>query len=434
MKFFFGKYLKFPLKLLFILIGGSFIGLLLLVLVYCMPTDRITDRAKSSVDVFSEEGAYPTIINGYKGAMLDEYTDAWMIRIAFYNGTQSPLDKALHDYYYGYDNDYNNDIHNVCESMIAYLDGKPGYRLFDYSYYWHGYLLILKPMMMFLNYSDIRVLLLSAELMLVICLCILLDRRGLAVFIPAFAASLVCIQFFQIGMCMQYSWVFIVGMIASVLILKKYDGVRTLKNWAVLFLITGMITCYVDFLTYPLYTLGIPLTFLVLCTLHENGITFSSLFKTSFVSCVCWAVGYAGMWFQKWIIYSILTGENLIAKGLERINYRSGHERDTDISCTYPGTVSKNIGVLHTHVYVIVILLVFVYIAAILIKNKNAYFRPEYIAIHLLICALPFAWYFISQNHSTVHEFMAYRILSIAIFSGLCMITELIYPKQNIVS
>ena len=80
------KSLKTWLKsIIFILIMPIF-GLLLLVLVYSLPTGRMKGHVAQSDDVFNYEGIYPQVMNGMKCSQLDNYTDSLMYAIAIHPG------------------------------------------------------------------------------------------------------------------------------------------------------------------------------------------------------------------------------------------------------------------------------------------------------------------------------------------------------------
>ncbi|MCM1124142.1 MAG: hypothetical protein NC416_16295 [Eubacterium sp.] len=341
-----------------------------------------------------------------------------MLRNAFYNGEESAWQKALHVYCYGYTNGETN---GVCESMIAWLEGKAGYERVSYARYWHGYLIILKPLLYFWDYGDIREFLKFIELSMLIYLCVMLSKRQLTCFIPAVAAAMMCIEFPIIGMSMQYSWVFIIAISFSIIILKGRLPVNA--DWYdMLFLVIGMMTSYFDFLTYPLFTLGFPLLVLVISrsdeTENHTNFTVISIKKS-----VYWSIGYIGMWVQKWILCTIFTGENLVADGLQAILNRTGRNVDGK-QIGYIETLWENIKLLCKYPYVLA-----VFIAAVLIfftcrKKGEGIFSKWAVAAYLYVAILPFCWYAVSINHSYIHSFMTYRILGLTVFALLCVLTE----------
>lgn len=246
-------------KIALILITGSVIGLALLFLAYMLPTEPMIRNARASIDIFKIEGAYSQTIHGYRSTTLDNYTDAWMLRNACYDGDESVLQKCLHVYFYGY---IDGETTDSCERLIAWLEGKEGYVRADYARYWHGYLTILKPLLCLFDYGDIREILKFTGLAMLIYLCVLLERAHMARMIPAFIAAMAYMEFHTVGMSMQYTWVFFIAILFSIIILKKREQ---LVFSSIPFLMIGMLTSYFDFLTYPLFTLGIPLLFCTLC-------------------------------------------------------------------------------------------------------------------------------------------------------------------------
>ena len=69
-------------------------------------------------------------------------------------------------------------------------------------------------------------------------------------------------------------------------------------------MILGMAVSFLDFLTYPVLALGIPLVMYVIVR-QEAGIL-----KIIGLSC-SWAAGYIGFWSLKWILGAIFAGKPL---------------------------------------------------------------------------------------------------------------------------
>ena len=402
-----------------ILIAGGVIGIILLVFANMIPIDSIIENAGASVDIFKIEGSNPQVIHGYQATSLDNYTDAWMLRNAFYNGEESAWQKALHVYYYS----YTDEEYDVRESMIAWLEGKEGYEKKSYARYWHGYLILLKPLLYFWDYGDIRGFLKWIELSMVVYICVLLSKRKLERFIPAFIAAMVCIEFQLIGMSMQYSWVFLIGMAFSAVILRKVPcGTEEGGRDGLLFLVIGMLTSYFDFLTYPLFTLGIPLLFLIICEREEKKDN-ATLLGTAIKHSVYWTVGYIGMWVQKWILCTVFTGENLMADGLNSILERSGRSVNGE-QVGYVDALRANMAPICKYPYFLAVLAAAVLILVICRKEEKGIFSRWVLLTYLYIAILPFCWYAVSVNHSYIHSFMTYKLLGITVFAVLCMLTE----------
>lgn len=407
-------------KVLAALLVGGAAGLMLLLFVYSIPVDRILVNARASIEIFEKEGATPQTVAGYEATTLDNYTDAWMLRNAFYDGEESVFQKSLNVYYYGYHDGKNR---NVCESMIDYLNGVEGYHRRSYARYWHGYLILLKPLLCFFDYGDIRGILKLTELSLLIYLCMLLERKKMARVLPALAVMMFCIGFYEIGQSMQYSWVFLIAVTASIYILKKYPAM----DGKMVFLIIGMCTSFFDFLTYPLFTLGMPLVILLLCmAVSEEK---KGTVKVVVLNSVFWGIGYFGFWAEKWILGTLLTEENILVEALGSIIERTGRSV-VDQPIGYVETVLENIGILCKWPYVLAVLggLALIFTG---MRKDRLKVSKELTAAYLLVAVFPFIWYAAAMNHSYLHSFMTYRDLGVSIFAGLSMIISMREINRN---
>ena len=411
-------------KAALIFVSVIVIGLLLLLFVYMIPTDRMISNARDSIELYEDLGVNPKVIKGYETTTVDTYTDAWMMRIAVYGGNESVLEKCLSNYYYGYS---DGRAENVCEGLIIYLMGEEGYSRMAYARYWHGYQVLLKPLLYLFDYGDIMGILKFVQLALVACCFVMLERNKLARCIPCMVVMLGCMEFHVIGMSMQFSWVFIVAMTASVYILKMNDDAFGDFSADLVFLVTGMCTSYVDFLTFPVITLGIPLT---LSVLRRNMLGQKKrLLGTTLLDAFYWIAGYGGMWASKWVLGTILTGENVIAFGIEALASRTG----SDVAGVKVGlldVLKENILVLGKYPYALAV------VCAVIIvlgwgQARFVKLSKEMIISSMFVICIPFVWYAISRNHSYIHSFMTYRDLGVSVFAGLCFLAQLKQPFGN---
>lgn len=72
-----------------------------------------------------------------------------------------------------------------------------------------------------------------------------------------------------------------------------------------------------------------------------------SSWKNLFLHTLSWGIGYVGMWSSKWVIASVLTGENIIYDAFSQIAYRSGYFTEKH---SYYDTLKLNLGVCNTKV------------------------------------------------------------------------------------
>ena len=244
-------------------------------------------------------------------------------------------------------------------------------------------------------------------------------------------AAMICVEFHVIGMSMQFSWVFIIAGLACIAILKWYPKSGEAPETGLFFLGIGMLTSYFDFLTYPVFTLGIPLLLLTLC-MRTSGKAGRILHLPCMAvkHSIFWAIGYAGMWAQKWILYTIFTGDDLIADGIRSVLLRSGRDVMGE-QRGYLAAVGKNIAVMSKYPYLLVCAVAVVVLFVMRKKAERSSFSAGAFVAYLYIAALPFGWYMISVNHSYIHSFMTYRGLGVTVFAMLAVVSELLNRKRS---
>ena len=97
---------------------------------------------------------------------------------------------------------------------------------------------------------------------------------------------------------MQFSSCFYISTFALIGLLWKYEKLEEKNAIPIYFCGIGMLTSYMDFLTYPVVTFGLPM--IIVVVLAQEGIL--EKLKKIIVCGISWCVGYAGMWGGKWLI------------------------------------------------------------------------------------------------------------------------------------
>ena len=98
----------------------------------------------------------------------------------------------------------------------------------NYARYWHGYLPILRPLLIFFNVSQIRKILLFVFVILFVWLIKLLkEKLGIATSI-IFAISLIIQGYFFVSYSLESAPVFMVMMISSIILLERIDKIKNI--------------------------------------------------------------------------------------------------------------------------------------------------------------------------------------------------------------
>lgn len=227
------------------LLGGVLLGTLLMIAAYAIPSETVWENVRVSAQTLANEGLRYEAIDGYHASRLDDFTDAIMIGNAVLT-TEDPVESAMTARHFAGG--------ETIGTLMRYLDGED-VPTESYARYWHGYLAALKPLLMVMNLNSIRVLNMYAQLALVLWTAALMVRRGLSRHVLALFAAYASLCPAAVMQSLQYSTAFYVAFGAMAVLLWT-DG---RMNDALFFMAVGMLTSFVDFLTYPIATLGLPL-------------------------------------------------------------------------------------------------------------------------------------------------------------------------------
>ena len=390
-----------------IFLASGILGTILLCLSYALPNETIYNNAKSSSQIFADEGMYKQLIPNYENTQLDNYTDALIMGEVVYNGNESIVDKAMKVYRYT-----NED---PVKDFIGIMSNEK-YESHSYERYWHGNIALIRPAFLFFDYSSLRIINIVLQFLLVIGVVYLMVKKGLNKYIFPFVISLLAIMPFTIGFSFQFSSVYYVTLITSIIVLKYSDWFKQKGRYLYLFLIDGILINYLDLLTFPVLSLGIPLIFYMLLNNHKLKESVFDIIKFS----VMWGLGYFGMWILKWSIGSLLCGENFFSLALDTAKYRM--EADAGRFAT----IIKNIMVYYKKVYLFMAALIFIYYVIRFIKNKcKLSKRMVELIPYLIIIFIPLVWYFALSQHSNMHYWFTNKSLMISFFACLVILTKI---------
>ncbi len=92
------NYTKLFIKSLFAVAISAAVGLILLLLVFLIPTSNIEANVAASAPTIVEEGGYPGSSTFGSKNILDNYTDSIILLSASYTANESLMDRAMHIY------------------------------------------------------------------------------------------------------------------------------------------------------------------------------------------------------------------------------------------------------------------------------------------------------------------------------------------------
>lgn len=292
--------------------------------------------------------------------------------------------------------------------LSAFLNGNIDTSI-TYARYWHGYLPILRVLLIFFDISEIRMILLIIFVILFVWLLKLIkDKIGLIEAI-IFALSLMLYSYFLVSYSLESAPVFLVMMISSIVLLNR---IEKLKNLYLFVFIISCITNFVDYLTVPLITLAIPLILYITYKQKKNSnLPCKALIQIVIKSSLIWFIGYASTWFSKWLIYDILYGEEIIKSAITQVIYRTGATvtYKTESIFSVIGKFMLDVLIYCDSIIILVIFFLLLNIKKykITVRTKKNYFNKT--APILLIALIPIVWYLVLANHTVVHSRFTYR-------------------------
>lgn len=396
-------------------------GTLLLTAVYCIPAEPIDAHVASSVPALAEEGPSPQLFS-WCASQLDNFTDAIMLLSAAYEGDGSPLEQAM---------SVTRGRMESCkdspfQAMKAhYLDGESYDSTADYTRYWHGYLLYMKPLLFITTYQGIRVVNAIVHLALLGVLLVLMQRRSMKGQILPYLVSLGMIMPPTLMLSMQFSSCYYAMTLGSIALLAKKE--RSEKDLYTFFFI-GVGVAYFDFLTYPMVTLAVPMTIWFCLRRHDS---FLDSLLAMVKGCFCWCFGYGGMWASKWILAAAILGGNPVGDALDKAAERTGSEGGSLLSTMIDAEYANITTFLRTPVTILALALGLVLLVLVLRNRRRNNLTISRAALVLmpfvLIACMAPVWYVVLSNHSAIHAFFTHKALmgsSLAALAGLSLLNE----------
>lgn len=401
------------LLLIYIFLISIFV--ITMVISYALPNKNIINNTKESIPKLVAEGVYPKVFFDSHKSQLDNFTDSWMLNIAISADNKHPLKSSLANPYKK-PHDAKDKVDQLNKSL--YKEDLP---IDEYSRYWHGYQIVLRPLLLLFNYEQIRYLNMFGIMSLFMTVAYLLKKELGTRYVASFLVSMIMIMFMISPMSLQFSSMFYMTFISMIVVLLYHKKIRDNNYLIYVFFIIGAVTSFWDLLTVPLLTLGLPLTTYVLLEEKSNRLITNTIdtIKASFI----WAIGYGITWATKWVVATIVLKKNIISDALSQILSRTSSEVG-ELEISKIDAVEKNTNLLFDGfvIKLFIIALIIWLILFLISKRQNII---DVLPI-LVIAVYPILWYIILANHSYMHFWFTYRSLGVTVFSVLSFMMYLI--------
>lgn len=419
--------MKVMLRLLLRLIPifGILVGVYtgLMILVQYIPNSVVEANISRSAEVLKKEGPRKVVIPGIfdRYRVLDGHTDCLMLGMALKpNGLSMTEAAMLNDCYCHLKEDGQPDGIMFPDDLFrAAHNDTEGLDLYRYGRCWNGYLVYLKPLLTIMDFNAIRLLnCILFILLMASCFCAIWKNISHA-FAVAFLLSVVYFNYYLAPLCMQYMQGTILIFLSAFIVLTSRAVNKNIINTSVFFFVIGSIMAFIDVLTLPQLTLGVPLLFY--CIRNKMNISL----RDFIIICICWFAGFALTWASKFIVGSLLTGVNILSDAVHAAQVRTSTSMGAESLSII--SIANALRIL-IPLFIIMICFIPYYLKH---KSKNINFK-KLIPLFLIFAIVPF-WFAALSNHSFVHILFTYRAW---LLPTLCVITYFYLtmekPEKNI--
>lgn len=414
----------------------------LLVVTAFIPQSAIKSNVSKSADELINMELFDHVTDNALLSRQDNYADGILVDI-IYNIDSHNLRKSLASMPY-----YDPNKGNISKSLkeVTEADYVPfndlgglsdGY--IDYSRYWHGSQVILRPLLVMMSLKSLRMVLGIVLVAITMLLLVLMFRDGYGCLGICYAGALIIISAWMCAFCVEYITTFLIMGVQLLLLYKYRKNLDAVRLYMIL-CAGGIVTAFVDFLTTETITFTMPMLFFYIIrrTEGQRETVDKENWWILLKSGIVWGISYAGMILLKWLLAMAAMGSGVFLDTLSKASERiagdatygnipgaatvSNLEQITgavwrNLACLFRTGESVNKG--RTVLYTLIAL--FVLFAIWYLFHKKLDRGSGQLTLILLVLALiPYIRFLVLNNHAYIHFFFTYR-------AQIVTITALLY-------
>jgi hypothetical protein len=393
-----------------LLVALPLVGFALVVIADAIPDRAITRHLGTEIlnERLTTED-YGTALSGHE---IDRFTDCIGITIGLGSppGTNT-IESAISSPTLG-------SCSEAIPRLQSYLDGEGLEQNYPYYRYWHGYSVVLRPLLALVGLQGTRVLMLVALAGVLLGLGRSLSRRhGRAVPLVLLAPFVLTTDFIELPGSLPHATGALAILATTWFAHEVVSRSPTWPRVAAASIIAGAVVVFSDILTIPAG--GWALTTAVIGIGASLTLARLALAVQVAVAAAAWITGWTWMWVSKWILASTVFGVDSV---IDVIRFTTENRLTGDngsIDDSVLATIRLNAEVWWSQplagATVAGLLVVFVTVW----RRRGRWFPPRGRWIDRVIIAtpavIPFAWYELLKNHSQVHVWFTYRSIPLAL-------------------
>ena len=395
-----------------------------------IPQKSIRENSKKSAEYYSNVKIFEQrLIENEDNTIIDNYADVILVNIIYCQDSSNPLKGSICLEY------YSNDKSDVIESYdeVTHNDNIKTNRF--YSRYWHGTMIVLKTLLMVTDIEGIRIINMIFIAILTIVLSVLLIKEKQIGLCISIIGGMLLMSVYVVPFCIEYVSSFVIMFLSSIacILTVKYKE----KYLGTVFLVSGMLICFFDFLTCETLTFTVPALIVVILLFKNKRLTqFKEGILFIIQKGILWICGYGFMFMPKWAISSVFLKEKAFDEALtnatHRINSTVSNESGLRANRIFKNIVSMNI-FNKTSTYgdlgLRLLIISAVIITILILYKKNKSCEKDLFKVIGIIMIIPYLRYMFLNNHSSVHYYFTYRAQLPVIAGAIYIIIKCIDMK-----
>ena len=450
-----------------VLISGTatiVICIALLFLTALIPQNALQKNMERSSDYYNNHQTFDHVTDYMFLGRQDNYADCILTNI-IYHIDQNDLVKSILSASY-----YNPEDEGV-QTSFAYAVGNKVEPDVDYSRYWHGSMVLLRPLFVIFDIAGVRMVLGILILIMTVWFEVLLFKNHYSVFGVCYGIGLILVSVWMCAFCVEYAMPFVVMSVELpvlfVLLTRAYekedvqnDKVKRDEHklgnqkadehksdnfkpevilWAVL-ACAGIVTAFVDFLTTETITFTMAyVLYLIVKNRHNQMKPIKEELICLIKSGIVWFASYGLMIALKWVLALAVLGKDAFFNALSQAALRisgdatlgnvpgaevvSNYERISgalwrNMGCIYPFKSTMSYG---TSMIFILLVGLIVFSLWYLFREKTKSCINKVLAI---VSLLPVMRFLVLNNHSYIHFFFTYRALLVSVVVIMYILTN----------
>lgn len=441
-----------------VLISGTatiVICIALLFLTALIPQNALQKNMERSSDYYNNHQLFDHVTDYMFLSRQDNYADCILTNIIYHIDKNNLVESVLSASY------YNPEDENV-QTSFAYAVGNKVEPDVDYSRYWHGSMVLLRPLFVIFDIAGVRMVLGILILLMTVWFEILLFKNRYSIFGVCYGVGLMLVSVWMCAFCVEYAMPFVVMSmelpVLFVLLTRAYekkdaqndkgkwdehklDNQKADKHkldnhkpevilWAVL-ACAGIVTAFVDFLTTETITFTMAyILYLIVKNRHNQMEPIKEELICLIKSGIVWLGAYGLMIALKWALALVVLGKDAFFNALSQAALRisgdatlgnvvgaevvSDYERISgalwrNIGCIYPFKSTMSYGTSMIFIFLVGLIGFSIWY---LFREKTKSCINKVLAI---VSLLPVMRFLVLNNHSYIHFFFTYRALLVSV-------------------